>query len=388
MTAHIVGHMKSITVRPETRHDGGTIWRVTLYVRKPHEAQATRVREGFATAKAAEDRRKELLTIAKDKGESGLAEALWGVVAARVGDPKGLDALVERFLAEKEAAGRRERTLGNLRHRLDCLLKRFGDRRADSITGAELQSALDALPLSPRSRINMALVWQNLFRWARRRRLLKEQPMEAVEKPSAPRGLPGVLPPYPLARLVAAAWYEGGTRKAPGPMLPYALLTWFSAIRPDEVQRLRWEFFNLEAGLVVLDERVTKVSMIRMVHLMPELVTCLKVLKRRKMRPGLFSRRAWDRIRQRAGVDGERWVVDMGRHTYASSRYAIDHDEAALSADMGNSVAVLRKHYINRLVDARAAARWRLVLATVARRLRGAGRPRRDRRRKVSRAAR
>jgi hypothetical protein len=97
----------------------------------------------------------------------------------------------------------------------------------------------------------------------------------------------------------------------------------------------------------------------------------LLALKKRGDIPDYFSRRMLTRARRRAGCgtgcDG--WAIDIGRHTYASTRHDLGATEAELAHDMGNSVTVLRDHYINRLVSRAKAERCWRILATVARRL-------------------
>ena len=57
------------------------------------------------------------------------------------------------------------------------------------------------------------------------------------------------------------------------------------------------------------------------------------------------------------------WAPDVLRHTYASNWYAT-HSERGLNALerlMGNSVEVLRKHYIKALAPKEAEAYWEIL---------------------------
>ena len=93
----------------------------------------------------------------------------------------------------------------------------------------------------------------------------------------------------------------------------------------------------------------------------PRLARVRKVLMERGHVPGYWSQRMTNRTRRRAGVMAS-WAIDIGRHTYASTRYALGEAEHDLSADMGNSVGVLRSHYINRLVTRDVSAKcWRVL---------------------------
>jgi len=335
-----------------------------------------RYREGFASPKDAEKRRAELLAINARSGMDGVCTHVWGekaragAASAGIGALRGgLVSLAAEFVAVKERAGRRGRTTKNLEHRLDTLAAAVGDVPPRQIKPAQIQRLLDASRLSARSRINNALVWRNFFRWCVRAGHCDSSPMQRVEMPSAERRLPATMPARMVARLIAATWRDGGTRKEPGPMLAQMLLLFFSGVRPEEVNKLTWAAFSWDRGEVVLDEAATKTSRVRHCRLDPRLVRVLKVLKERGDVPGYWSRRMFRRVRERAGCSRlNDWAVDIGRHTYASTRFALGAPEAELAYDMGNSVAVLRSHYINRLVSrAEAEKCWRVLDAVASR---------------------
>ena len=366
-----------IAITPEKRSDGVERWRLSLFLRWSHEPSAKRYREGFASAAEAEARRKQLLTVAKAGGMDGVCALVWGSHPTHRGVAPGAQsgaisggivALAAQFVAAKERAGRRLRTTDNLERRLAVLAKLCGDVPPRTIQPAALQRWIDSTPISARSRINYGIVWRNFFRWCVRTGHLDASPMDRVELPSAVRVLPAVMDAYHVARLIAAAWYDAGNRREPGPMLAHYLLLFFSGVRPQEIRPLRWGAFSWDRGEVVLDESATKVSRVRHCRLDPCLARVLRVLMDRGDVPGYWSQRMVNRTRQRAGVMAS-WAIDIGRHTYASTRYALGTAEHDLSADMGNSVTVLRSHYINRLVSRDEAAKCWRILDAVADRL-------------------
>ena len=351
-------------------------WRLSVGLRWSHERVTKRYREGFASKEDAEARRREMLAVNARSGMDGVCALVWGdkarvgAASARVGALRGgLLALAGEFVAAKEAAGRRDRTTVNLTFRVKQLAKICGDIPPRQVKASRLQLWLDSTPLSPRSRINYAIVWRNFFRWCVRSGHCDRSPMERVELPSAERKLPAVLSAYRLARLVAAAWRDAGSHKDPGPMLAHVLLLFFSGVRPEEILKLEWKQFGWDRGEIVLDEAATKISRVRHSRLDPRLARVLKALAASGEVPGYWSRRMFRRIRARAGCgEGKGWGADIGRHTYASTLYALGTAEHDLSADMGNSVTVLRSHYINRLVSRDEAAKcWRVLDAMVHR---------------------
>lgn len=193
----------------------------------------------------------------------GVCDEVWGAVAPAPTRADGLVALVAKFVAQKESKGRRARSVEDLKYRLGLLTAYLGDLSARAVTLDDLEAALAKVPGVARSKINARTVWRNFFRWCWRRGAVSEPDLvRKLEPPSAPRGLPKVATAWRLWRLVAAAWHDGGTRRAPGEMLAYALMTFGSAVRPQEFCRLTWPMVNLTDALLPLDEHVTKVSMI------------------------------------------------------------------------------------------------------------------------------
>ena len=110
-------------IAPEKRHDGALRWRLTVWVH--HGPKARRYREGFASQVEAELRRAALEKIHRRGGDAALAREFWGEEAGSDGAGR-LRSLVQEFLAEKEAVGRRVRTLQGLEGRLGVLLRAAG----------------------------------------------------------------------------------------------------------------------------------------------------------------------------------------------------------------------------------------------------------------------
>jgi hypothetical protein len=59
--------------------------------------------------------------------------------------------------------------------------------------------------------------------------------------------------------------------------------------------------------------------------------------------------------------DGEIWVEDVLRHSYASYWLAIHKNRAQLAENMGNSLTMFKKHYKQVVKNSDAKTFWKIV---------------------------
>ena len=352
-------------VSKEINSAGNAALRITFYVKRSHERIAKRARIWVASKKDAQERVHKLKGILKKRGMDGLADEVFGKVALPEGRAN-IGAAAGEFVRAKELAGRAWDSVCDLRSRLRRLAELFPSKFVHEVQARDLQGALERVGKTPQSRLNYFRVWRNFFNWCWRNGLVSQSPMFGVEAPSVERKLPVFASAEGIERLVEAARVDNARSRGfnaarQGVLLPWVLLCFFSGVRPEEAARLRrgWEDFNFDRGEIVLGENVTKVSRVRIVRLSAELAECLQILRERGFAPGFFSRRVFERVRVAAGI---KWAPDIGRHSYASYSFALGVPEAELVMDMGNSVAVLRRHYINRLASRSEAERWRGIV--------------------------
>jgi hypothetical protein len=364
-----------ISIRIEKRADGQMLPRLACFVKRSHETKAKRFRKWHATQKSAEAQKREIQRVLKDKGMDGVADLLLGEAQKPTANRRMTDGAIQIFIDTKRAVEREERTVHDLESRLKPIKAKFGLCEVHLISATDLQQLLNDQAGNAQNKNNYARAWRVFFNWCAKTRIIRESPMDAIEVPNVKRGLPAIAKPWDIARLVIAALKDtsrnGGFRvSAPGVMLPYVLLTFFSGTRPEEAARLANEILSKDRDEIVLDEKITKISRVRPVRLMPELTQILRLLIARGFDIGHFSQRVLLRIRKRSAI---KWSADIGRHSYASYSFALGVPEAELVADMGNSVPVLRKYYVNRLATRRDAARWRAILPSLLKRLKRDG---------------
>jgi integrase len=268
--------------------------------------------------------------------------------------PQALD----RYLA----AARAEVTKGGVRYMDGAKLKiPSGERR---ISESTLRKQIIALG--------------TIFKWARRRGLVRENPIADYEKPKEPGE---------RTIAVLSAEQEQALKAACAPDV-WDVVEWalYSGMRLGEVLRLRWRDVDPESGVVhtgsktgrsrkipldvspvlrpILERRRRRVEddwrEAGQVVPMPELVFCER--DGSPLDPYMLNRRleaaaASAEIEKRRGVLWNRF-----RHTWATRLAATGKVSLfEISKWMGNSVAICERHYAAYLPESLERARWLLV---------------------------
>lgn len=167
-------------------------------------------------------------------------------------------------------------------------------------------------------------------------------PVAELDRPVVKIDAPGVLSFAQTRDLLQCALTD-----PEGPdMLPFFALCCLSGVRPDEVPRLTWDDIHLEKEHQIIEINKAKGGRRRRnAEICKPLLRILAWAKKKKLAPGFYSRRKFDRIRRDAGVF-DIWEKDILRHTYASHHYILHKDIKRLISNMGNSEDVLFQHYV------------------------------------------
>lgn len=120
--------------------------------------------------------------------------------------------------------------------------------------------------------------------------------------------------------------------------------------------------FHFEEGWVTVAAQSSKVRQRRVVYPRPE---AMRLLQRSlKLYPKVClteMERKMDRAALRDHLGWKFYHKDVSRHTAASMWLAVEPDVAKVAAMLGNSPAVLLKHYKALVTQKEAAKFWRLT---------------------------
>ncbi|MFA6285990.1 MAG: phage integrase SAM-like domain-containing protein [Opitutaceae bacterium] len=251
--------------------------------------------------------------------------------------------IVDKLLAEKEAENLRQRSLGDLRNRLDIFCQSFGEHQIKDVTHTDFEqwlrdlrgiSAKSSEGLSARSKKNYLVTIRTFFNYA----IAKgyhgtENPTANISTPKIDWQLPSILTVKESHRLLTAARSE-----QKGKLLPAVILGLFAGIRSNEITRLDWSAIDLDEGILTIGPEIAKKRRLRVLELMPNCIAWLKTIPNRQGRvaPAKFPMR-WTVFVKKAGFPdwGENRSNAM-RHSFGSYHYALYSDAAKTSAMLGH----------------------------------------------------
>lgn len=261
---------------------------------------------------------------------------------------KPVAAAVEELLSVKEARGASPRYLQDLRFRLGRFAQAFAMNCAD-VSTAKLQSWFDGQTLAPQSYKNFRTAMHTFFEFAVARGYAADNPVEGVERVKV-RTAPA--PPYTaleLAKLLAAARPE---------FVPCVALSAFGGLRSAEVERLEWTDIDLAGRCIVIGATKAKTASRRIVPIHDALAAWLAPYAGQTGPVWKGTHDAfYDAQQSTAKAAGVRWKPNALRHGYASARFALTGDAGRVAGELGNSAAVVHRHY-RELMKSAEAQRW------------------------------
>jgi integrase len=278
---------------------------------------------------------------------------------------KPLTDVVTDFLKVKTNRSASDRYMRDLNGRLS----RFaGDCVKDccDVTGAEIQEWLDGLGLSPQSYRNYRTVLHTLFSFAVAKGYAADNPVEATERVKVRNGDVEVFTPVEVARLLEAA------RVNYPDYLPVLAIGAFAGLRSAEIERLDWSDVDLTARHIVVAASKAKTASRRIVPITDNLAAWLAPYAGREGKIWRYGDdqffKTQDRVAAATEVKADpenesaakkpvQWKQNGLRHSYASYRFAQTGDAGRVAGELGNSAAVVHRHY-RELVKPADAERW------------------------------
>lgn len=274
-----------------------------------------------------------------------------------VAGSKPVREVVEALLHEKAADGASKRHKLDLSSRLNRFAGDFGERMIADISAQEIDAWLRGLNLSGITRNGYRLRLSNLFAFAKSNQWLPTSPISTVKKAKETPSVCGILTPEQLAQLLEASSAE---------TLPYWAIGAFAGLRAAELARLDWAEVDIENGMLEVKAAKSKTGSRRLIPMSENLRAWLAPYAgERGIVCPVGLRKKIEADRARAGLL-EDWPQNALRHSFGSYRLAVLQDANKTALEMGNSPAMVFRHY-RELVKPKAAARyWAISPATPA----------------------
>ncbi len=256
--------------------------------------------------------------------------------------------IVSELLVVKEGRRCSPRYLSDLQSRLGHFAADFKKDCCD-VTTAQAQAWFDALNLSPQSYKNYRTVAHLFFEFAVARGYAADNPIAGVEKLKVRASEAEVFTPAEIRKLLAAA--------APD-FLPCLAIGAFAGLRSAEIVRLEWSDVRLAERHIVIGKDKAKTASRRIIPLHENLAVWLAPYAAQS---GMMWQGTPDGFsvaqRNTAKAAGVKWKKNALRHSYASYRFAQTADAGRVAGELGNSAAIVHRHY-RELVKLADAEKW------------------------------
>ncbi len=274
-------------------------------------------------------------------------------------------AMVETILSHKRTEGKAVRYLRDLKSRLGRFAVDFGPRPISGITPEEISPWLSGLNLAPVGTNNFRRILAVLFNFAAERGFAPENVMRKTIK---------IKEVEEEIEILTVGECDALIRNADVAIRPALVLALFCGVRDDEVRRLDWRAVDWEGDSLIIGANVSKVNQRRIVPLRENVKAWLAPLRQtgglihpvgRAAKAHLQAARAAAGFGTPVACKDDKtlrpWLHNALRHSYASYALAQWPDAAALALEMGNSPAVILKHYRQLVKPAAAAAFWKIT---------------------------
>jgi integrase len=264
-----------------------------------------------------------------------------------------IEKLVEDFLWDKASDRISESHLRDLRSRLKRFASHFRGHLANQIQGHEINDWLRRSDFTPANQLNFYRAVQNLFNYAIRRQLLKENPIKNVPKIKVAAGEIEIYTPEELEALLNQA--------APD-IVPYLAIGAFAGLRSAELQRLEWKAVDLQSGYITVTADIAKTASRRIVPIAPNLREWLLPEANRypEVLPKHLRNTFRTLTRQACSKAGMRWKNNALRHSFGSYRMAQNKNAHTTADDMGNSPGIVHRHYRQPVTPEQAEKYWNI----------------------------
>jgi len=259
---------------------------------------------------------------------------------------KSLNEALEIFIQSKSDAGRRPRSINDLKSRVGKLARAFPDMKVHEVNAEQLE---DELTGGPQSRINYIRAWKTFFGWATGKGFCSDNPANLLERPSIDRGIPVALSLEQVRKVL---------RAASGDLFQnFVALQLFCGLRRAEVQRLQWEDIHLGKQTIVIHAGVAKKRDWRNVEIPPNAITWL--LPDKPIYPPSVEWK-FKSLRKQAGISDPKYSNAL-RHTAISFHCAKYMDINLTKHWAGTGVEPIYNHYRSLVDSTDADLFWNLT---------------------------
>jgi integrase len=260
--------------------------------------------------------------------------------------------LVDEFIANRRAKGKSESYVRDLKTRLSRFKMSMGDRIIADISSGDVDHWIQSLNVGPQTQNNFRAVLSATWTFAVRRGYSIANIIQLVDKTSVVRDHIPTFSVDQLTRLLAAA---------PPDYLPVLAIGAFGGLRPEEINKLRWEDLDFHERTIRVNASAAKTRKKRFAEISGNLLAWLAPYVGRIGSVAPPNLQKLRRATMKAAKI-EKWPPDVLRHSFASAHYAFHRDPARTAVIMGHrDQNMLLTHYRDVMKPSDAARYWKVV---------------------------
>jgi integrase len=265
--------------------------------------------------------------------------------------------LFDEFIANRRAKGKSEIYVRDLTTRLNRFKISMGDRIIADITSCEVDHWIQSLNVGPQTQNNFRAVLSAMWTFAVRRGYAATNVIQLVDKTSVVRDHIPTFSVDQLTMLLVAA---------PPAYLPVLAIGAFAGLRPEELNKLRWEDLDFQERTIRVNASAAKTRKKRFAEVPDNLRAWLEPYAGRTgpvAPPNLLKLR---RATMKAAKI-EKWPQDVLRHSFATAHYAFHRDPARTAVIMGHrDQNMLLTHYRDVMKPSEASRYWQIAPHTAS----------------------
>lgn len=369
---------RGVSIRKTCNGHGREMWRVRLgrkFTRAavkernfPTLAAARDFIHGDAQAEGVAALREKFGVVAVEMSPRELAEAREALAALRAAKAGTLREAVRYYLRHnsakrmsvadaiaafvraKQSAGRIAKHVAALKSHVTSLVASSHVGELGELQAAHVERWLGELNVAPITKANALRAVRVFFRFCRARGWMPQDPLAGVESPQVIPGETRILSPAQARALLAAV----EDRR----VLAGLALKLFAGVRTSELLALDWE--DVSAAHVVIRASNAKTRRRRVIEAPENLAAWLAPLRKAAGKVAPLPSRVWhemitqaaedaDKAAEAGGVPGKPLIGELpqnfARHSFGTYHFALHQDEARTAAAMGNTPAMVHRHY-------------------------------------------
>jgi integrase len=246
------------------------------------------------------------------------------------------------FLQSRKGMGVRPRTYVQYESYLRVLGGEFDNEPISQIMRSDLEDFFTESAWSPRTRLNYMVTLSTIFTFAQDRDYCPGNPAAKIERPILEDRPPGILKIKDVIALLKSAQQHEPA------MLAAVVVGLFAGLRRSELCAMDWSEVDLQRGTIEVKGTKAKTRQRRIVHVCNSLKAWLKPLVKDagpitvSTRDDVFG----EHLRELIGkAEIKNYPHNGIRHSFGSYHYELHRNEQLTASEMGNSPAVIFRHY-------------------------------------------